>query len=168
MRLTGTPTPELPNLPTIFVGILNGGFAAGCVAPTAELCGDVRTLPDMNRHTVYRDLQRIIDENRTPDCDYEIKITAAQKGLLGKPHSTIIDALDKSFRKIRKNPVVVTNEMPTQAFITDGADMAAAGLETVVMGPGDWKYAPDEFISIQDMHDAAAIYLQTAYELPLR
>jgi acetylornithine deacetylase/succinyl-diaminopimelate desuccinylase-like protein len=58
--------------------------------------------------------------------------------------------------------------MPTQAFVTDGADMASAGIETVVMGPGDWKYEPNEFISIKDMHDAALIYLQTAYELPLR
>lgn len=168
MQPTAKSHPDLPNLPTVFVGVLNGGFAAGCVAPTAELFGDIRTLPDMNRHTVYQDLQEIIEEHRAPGCEYEIKITAAQKGLLGKPSSAIIDALDKSFQKIRKHPVVVSKEMPTQAFVTDGADMAAAGLETVVMGPGDWKYAPDEYISITDMHDAARIYLQTAYELPLR
>ncbi len=168
MKPTAKSHSDLPNLPTVFVGALNGGFAAGCVAPTAELFGDIRTLPDMSRHTVYQDLREIIEEHRAPGCEYEIKITAAQKGLLGKPSSAIIDALNSSFQKIRKHPVVVSKEMPTQAFVTDGADMAAAGLETVVMGPGDWKYAPDEYISITDMHDAARIYLQTAYELPLR
>lgn len=168
MSPTGTRTEELPNLPTVFVGVLNGGFAAGCVAPTAELFGDIRTLPDMNRHTVYSDLANLIDENRVPGCEYGIKITAAQKGLLGKRDSTIISAIDRASKKVRKTGIEISKSMPTQAFVTDGADMAAAGIETVVLGPGDWKYAPDEFISITDMHDAAEIYLQTAYELPLR
>ena len=168
MSPTGTRTEELPNLPTVFVGVLNGGFAAGCVAPTAELFGDIRTLPDMNRHSVYSDLANLIDENRVPGCEYEIKITAAQKGLLGKRDSTIISAIDSASKKVRKTGIEISKSMPTQAFVTDGADMAAAGIETVVLGPGDWKYAPDEFISITDMHDAAEIYLQTAYELPLR
>lgn len=168
MSLTGTRTDELPNLPTVFVGVLNGGFAAGCVAPTAELFGDIRTLPDMNRQTVYSDLANLIDENRVPGCEYEIKITAAQKGLLGKSDSTIISAINSASNRVRKKGIEISKAMPTQAFVTDGADMAAAGLETVVLGPGDWKYAPDEFISITDMHDAAEIYLQTAYELPLR
>jgi len=168
MKPTGSPNPHLPNLPTVFVGILNGGFAAGCVAPQAELLGDIRTLPDMNRETVYRDLQQIISENQVPGCEYEIKITAAQKGLLGTSDSVIIQALNSSFQKVRGHAVEISRAMPTQAFVTDGADMAAAGLETVVMGPGDWKYAPDEFISIKDMHDAARIYAQTAFELPLR
>ena len=168
MKPTGHLISDLPDLPTVFVGILNSGFAAGCVAPSAEIFGDIRTLPDMDRFTVYKDLQNVIEEARVPGCEYEIKITAAQKGLLGKPKSSIIDALDGAFRKIRNESVEVSKSMPTQAFVTDGADMAAAGLETVVMGPGDWKYAPDEFISIKDMHDAARIYLQTAYELPLR
>lgn len=168
MSPTGTRTEELPNLPTVFVGVLNGGFAAGCVAPNAELFGDIRTLPDMNRHSVYSDLANLIDENRVPGCEYEIKITAAQKGLLGKRDSTIISAIDSASKKVRKTGIEISKSMPTQAFVTDGADMAAAGIETVVLGPGDWKYAPDEFISITDMHDAAEIYLQTAYELPLR
>ena len=168
MTPTGKRIEDLPDLPTVFVGVLNGGFAAGCVAPTAELYGDIRTLPDMNRKTVYSDLAQIIDENRVPGCEYEIKITAAQKGLLGKPQSTIITAIDGAFRKVRNQGAEISKALPTQAFVTDGADMAAAGLETVVLGPGDWKYAPDEFISITDMHDAAIIYLQTAYELPLR
>jgi acetylornithine deacetylase/succinyl-diaminopimelate desuccinylase-like protein len=168
MNPSGKRIEDLPDLPTVFVGVLNGGFAAGCVAPTAELYGDIRTLPDMNRKTVYSDLAEIIDENRVPGCEYEIKITAAQKGLLGKPQSTIITAIDGAFGKVRNKRAEISKSLPTQAFVTDGADMAAAGLETVVLGPGDWKYAPDEFISITDMHDAALIYLQTAYELPLR
>jgi len=168
MNLTSTPHPDMPDLPTVFVGVLNGGFAAGCVADKAELLGDVRTLPDMDRHSVYKDLQKLVTEHQVPGCEYQIKITAAQKGLHGKSKSSIIDALDSAFKKVRNHSVEISTAMPTQAFVTDGADMAAAGIETVVMGPGDWKYSADEFISIKDMHDAASIYAQTAYELPLR
>ena len=77
-------------------------------------------------------------------------------------------ALKNSYKKVRGSEIEVTTKMPTQAFVTDTADMSAIGLEALVFGPGDWKYLPDEFISIKDMGDAAQIYLNTAYELPLR
>ena len=69
---------------------------------------------------------------------------------------------------VRGMKPILTTAMPNQAFVTDAADMQAGGLESLVFGPGDWKYVSDEYISIKDMHDAAQIYLNTAYELPLR
>jgi acetylornithine deacetylase/succinyl-diaminopimelate desuccinylase-like protein len=77
-------------------------------------------------------------------------------------------ALGSTFTKVTGVSPRITNEMPHQAFVTDAADMDAVGLESLVFGPGDWHYAPDEFISIKDMTDAAQIYLNTLYELPLR
>ena len=77
-------------------------------------------------------------------------------------------ALSDSYKKVRGSAIEVVTKMPTQAFVTDTADMSAIGLESLVFGPGDWKYLPDEYISIKDMGDAAQIYLNTAYELPLR
>ena len=79
-----------------------------------------------------------------------------------------MDALSRAYKDVKKSNPTVTTKLPVQAFVTDAADMQAIGIESLVFGPGDWKYAPDESISIQDMHDAAQIYLNTAYELPLR
>jgi acetylornithine deacetylase/succinyl-diaminopimelate desuccinylase-like protein len=168
IKLTHKKHEVLTELPRVLVGVLNGGIAAGCIAPEASMLGDVRTLPDMTRQTVYDDLKNLVDEFAVDGCTYKIKLTAVQKSFVGKKESTLMTALSDSYKKVRGSEIEVTTKMPTQAFVTDTADMAAIGLESLVFGPGDWKYLPDEYISIKDMGDAAQIYLNTAYELPLR
>ena len=168
IKLTHKKHEVLTELPRVLVGVLNGGIAAGCIAPEASMLGDVRTLPDMTRQTVYDDLKNLVDEFAIDGCTYKIKLTAVQKSFVGKKESTLMTALSDSYKKVRGSEIEVTTKMPTQAFVTDTADMAAIGIESLVFGPGDWKYLPDEYISIKDMGDAAQIYLNTAYELPLR
>ena len=168
IKLTHKNHEVLTDLPRVLVGVLNGGIAAGCIAPEASMLGDVRTLPDMTRETVYDDLKKLVDEFAVDGCTYKIKLTAVQKSFVGKKESTLMTALSNSYKKVRGSEIEVITKMPTQAFVTDTADMSAIGLEALVFGPGDWKYLPDEFISIKDMGDAAQIYLNTAYELPLR
>ena len=168
IKLTHKNHEVLTDLPRVLVGVLNGGIAAGCIAPEASMLGDVRTLPDMTRETVYDDLKNLVDEFAVDGCTYKIKLTAVQKSFVGKKESTLMTALSNSYKKVRGSEIEVITKMPTQAFVTDTADMSAIGLEALVFGPGDWKYLPDEFISIKDMGDAAQIYLNTAYELPLR
>ena len=168
IKLTHKNHEVLTELPRVLVGVLNGGIAAGCIAPEASMLGDVRTLPDMTRETVYDDLKNLVDEFAVDGCTYKIKLTAVQKSFVGKKESTLMTALSNSYKKVRGSEIEVITKMPTQAFVTDTADMSAIGLEALVFGPGDWKYLPDEFISIKDMGDAAQIYLNTAYELPMR
>ncbi len=43
--------------------------------------------------------------------------------------------------------------------------MQAAGIESVVYGPAEWHYAPDEFIDVDEMADAARVYLAAAIHL---
>ena len=168
IKMTHKKHEVLTELPKVLVGVLNGGIAAGCVAPEASMLGDIRTLPSMTRETVYDDLKKLVDEFAVDGCTYKIKLTAVQKSFIGEKESTLMTALKNSYKKVRGSELEVTTKMPTQAFVTDTADMSAIGLEALVFGPGDWKYLPDEFISIKDMGDAAQIYLNTAYELPLR
>ncbi|GGM61921.1 M20 family metallopeptidase [Dactylosporangium sucinum] len=166
MAFTHQAHPSLPDLPIVLVGVLQAGFAAGCTAPEATLLGDVRTVPGMDRHTVRADLRRIIDQHLSPDTTCELRITAAQKSFIGNADSPLVAALRTAHTRIRGAAPAVGSPMPGQAFVTDAADLAAIGLDSAVYGPGDWHYAPDEWVSITDLRDAAAIYLATAYELP--
>ena len=52
-----------------------------------------------------------------------------------------------------------------QCFVTDAVDMAQAGIETLIYGPAAWHYEPDESIDIDEMADAARVYLATAASL---
>jgi acetylornithine deacetylase len=160
------PHPALPDLPTMLVGVMQGGFAAGCTAPEVVLLGDVRTVPSMNRHTVRADLAALVDAHLGEDLEAEIRITAAQKSFIGDGGSPIAKAVAAAHERIRGSAPDIGSPMPGQAFVTDAADMAAIGLDSVVYGPGDWHYVPDEWASITDLRDAAAVYLAAAYELP--
>ena len=62
-------------------------------------------------------------------------------------------------------PVEVNVDSAAQSFVTDAVDMAQAGIETLVYGPAAWHYAPDEYIDIDEMTDAARVYLATAARL---
>jgi len=44
-------------------------------------------------------------------------------------------------------------------------DMAAAGIESVIYGPAAWHYQPDEYIDIDEMTNAARVYLAAALHL---
>jgi hypothetical protein len=40
--------------------------------------------------------------------------------------------------------------------------LEAHGIPSVVYGPGPWRYEPDEYIELDELLDAARIYLGTA------
>jgi len=52
-------------------------------------------------------------------------------------------------------------------YWTDGAHLAANGLETVILGPGDIANAhgPNDHVRVNDVVKAADIYLHIAYAL---
>ena len=101
IKMTYKKHEVLTELPKVLVGVLNGGIAAGCVAPEASLLGDIRTLPSMNRETVYDDLKKLVDEFAVDGCTYKIKLTAVQKSFIGKKESTLMTALKNSYKKVR-------------------------------------------------------------------
>lgn len=76
-----------------------------------------------------------------------------------------MDALSAAHRLVRGEEVGVNVDTAAQCFVTDAVDMLQAGIETLVYGPAAWHYEPDEFIEIDEMVDAAKVYLATAANL---
>ena len=56
-------------------------------------------------------------------------------------------------------------EMAAQSFVTDAVDMAPAGIETLIYGPGSWHFPPDEYIDMVEMAKAAQVYVAMAAQL---
>jgi acetylornithine deacetylase/succinyl-diaminopimelate desuccinylase-like protein len=160
-----TPEPRLPDLPLLLVGEIHAGIAPGAVADQAVVRGDVRTLPSMTRESVRADLERVIAAVCPADVAWELDLIAVQRPFLGVESGPLLDALAAAHRAVRGGEAALTSRLPGQAFITDAADMAAAGIETVVYGPADWRYVPDESVEIDELLDAARIYLGTAMRL---
>ncbi len=77
----------------------------------------------------------------------------------------LFEALAGAHQSIRGSAVQVNVDRAAQSFVTDAVDMAVAGIQTLVYGPGAWHFVDDEFIDIDEMTDAARIYLVAAARL---
>lgn len=165
MRPEHEPHPRFPDLPLLHVGHLVAGTNGGKVAAQAYFDGDVRTVPGMNRHDLKRQLRAQVDAVRPMDIDVDIRITAVQTPFLGPTRGRLIDAVAKAHRAQRGEEVTIGTSLPTEAFVTDASDLARAGLETIVYGPGDWHFGPNQNVAVSELVDAATIYADVARQM---
>ena len=159
------PCDRLPDLPLLHIGRLQAGTDAGKVAPLASFEGDVRTVPGMSREHLRAQLVDTISAVVPADIEVDVRITAVQRPFVGPTGGRLVDAISAAHAAQRGQSAEVGVRMPTEAFVTDAADLAHAGLETVVYGPGDWHFGPNRGIEIAEMVDAAAIYTMVARQL---
>jgi acetylornithine deacetylase len=159
------PHPRLPDLPRMLVGQIDGGFAPGAVADHAVVSGDLRTVPGMDRHAIKAELEALAAASCPDGVHARVGFTARQRAFIGSTESPLLDALAATHERVRGGAAVVTSRLPGQAFVTDAADMQALGVETLVYGPCDWYYKPDESVAVEDLVDAARVYLGTALAL---
>jgi len=165
LEVPHTPHPQLPDLPRMLLGELKGGVAPGAVADDVVMNGDLRIVPGMHRADVRELLQRTAQEAAGDSIDVTVRILAAQKPFVGPTSGRLVDAVLAAHQGVFAKPTRVNSDLPGQAFVTDAADLAHFGLETVTYGVGSWHYAPDESISITDLVGSAATYLAVSYDL---
>ena len=156
------PEPRLPDLPRLLIGELKAGSSPAAVAESATIRGDLRYVPGMDRTTVRREIVDIVDSVVPEDVGRRVRIIGMHQPFLGATSGPLVEAIGAAQTAIVGHPPRVTNELPGQAFVTDAADLAAAGLETVVYGVGAWYYAPDEWVWIDQLAGSARVYLAVA------
>ena len=162
MRFTHTPHLALPGHPKFLMGALLAGDAPGSMAEEAVLRGDLRTVPGMTWASVRADLEGVLRHACPPGVTARIQCLVRQQPFIGPTGGALIDALRTAHRLVRQEELRTNVDQGCQAFVTDAVDMQAAGIESVVYGPAEWHYAPDEFIDVAEMADAARVYLAAA------
>ncbi len=162
---THRPDADLSAHPRFVVGVMQAGSAPGAVADSAVIKGDIRTVPGMTWQTVRADLQRIIADTVGVDVPTKVRCLVRQRAFVGPKSGTLFDALRAGHRAIYGADPAVNAEKAAQSFVTDAVDIAQAGIETLIYGPGSWHFTPDEFIDVDEMTDAAKVYLATAQRL---
>ncbi len=156
------PSDRLPDLPRLVKGQIQGGFAPGSVADEAFVRGDLRYVPGMDRYNVKARIKETVDRVCPDNIERRVMITAVQNPFMGATEGKLIDSISEAHTEALGCAPRVTNELPGQAFITDAADLARAGLETVVYGIGQWHDAPDQFVEIEELVASARISLALA------
>jgi acetylornithine deacetylase/succinyl-diaminopimelate desuccinylase len=175
-------THPLLGVSTVSVGRMCGGTEPNIVAERCEIDVDRRTLPgdsvaaggqasevdSAGRDTV-GEVRRIV----AAICDgvdglsyqvYETERTSTvpHVALGTSPDSPLVLAAAAACREasLPADPVGVT-------YWTDGAHLAANGIETVILGPGDIAdaHGPSEHVRVEDIIKGANVYLQIVREL---
>jgi acetylornithine deacetylase/succinyl-diaminopimelate desuccinylase-like protein len=162
---TAEPDADLSAHPRFVVGTFNAGSAPGAVAPQATLKGDIRTVPSQTWQSIRDDLERVVAETVGKDITTKVRCLVRQRAFVGPKSGVLFDALRAGHRDIYGADPAVNVEKAAQSFVTDAVDMAQAGVETLIYGPGSWHFEPDEYIDIDEMTNAARVYLATASHL---
>jgi len=91
-------------------------------------------------------------ERKYPGVEIEVQIDGSDEGLETPRNSPVVDYLSSSLRAIGRDRRIAV--LPSW---TDGARLCAAGIPTVVFGPGSLKdaHAVQEKVDIKDVRDAS-------------
>ncbi len=160
-------TSPLLGTSTVSVGRISGGTKPNIVAESCELDIDRRTLPgEANPVEEVRTLvAEICDE--VEDLAYtvsEMPETAVvpHSPLVTSPEAILAKAVTQACRDLSLDdrPIGVT-------YWTDGGVLVAAGIETVVLGPGSIALAhgPNEAVPIGELEKAAQLYANVTLHL---
>lgn len=167
---TATPDERLPGFPRFVVGELIAGGRASIpallpgsgLADRALLRGDVRTVPGMNRWSVADDLRTVVERVAPRGVRSSVRIISDVAPFMGRRESPLISALSAAHELVRGGPPALAVNARQRGFVTDAPVLEAHGIPSVVYGPGPWRYQPDEYIELDELLDAARIYLGTA------
>lgn len=166
---TYSPHPFCPEGPTVNAGVrIRGGVFFGVNPGEAEFDTDVRTIPGMSEEQLRADVQALLDQLRGEDPCREYEVVWAPPPLNWIPpveiradHPLVTAVRAAAFE-------VLGRELPFTAYpaSTDAAHFAVSrGIPTLpAFGPGLIRvaHAPNEFVRVQSIGEAAEIYALAA------
>ncbi len=143
---------------TINVGVIAGGTQPNIVPDRCGIQIDRRTLPGENETTVIGQVRSLLRQNRL-----QARVTSLKEAtcppLETSPRLPFVSRFLEAARQTRPAGV---------AFFCDAAVLAAAGIPSVVFGPGDIAQAhtEDEWISLRSLERATNLLTRFLASLP--
>lgn len=146
--------------PSLHVATLNGGtefsiYSASCTAGIER-----RTVPGETAAQVENEIRSILDELQAADPTFEASMTIK---LVRDPFE--VDEQAPIVQALRHATTTVLGQaapLGGQMFWTDAAFHAAAGTETVLIGPqGHGLHAAEEWVDLNSVKQLAAILVET-------
>ncbi len=156
----GDPTGRFdPPCSTVHVGVIDGGTARNIVPRLCSFHWEVRGVPGPDPFLALRHLEQIAHDSvlprlrkAWPDADVTTVNEVVVPGLAPQPGSV---AETLALRLARRNRTI------TVAYATEAGHFQAAGIPTVVCGPGSIAQAhqPDEYIELSQI-DAGMVFMR--------
>jgi acetylornithine deacetylase/succinyl-diaminopimelate desuccinylase-like protein len=144
-------------------GVIRGGVQVNMVPNLCELEVDRRTLPGETKESVYAEFREILEPLKKTDPGFAYEIT--EPSWLIPPND--IDPGEPVVQSLLKACAAATGQATEVTAFPAGSDAPHMGFPTVICGPGSISQAhtTDEFVEVEQLVQAARIYLWTVLDL---
>lgn len=151
-----------PSWTTLNVGAAHGGGALNIVPMSAEVLWEYRCPPGVDADVLLRRVSAYVDSELRPKLQARAPEAGVVLEVLARVPALDPDANGDAARMVTQ--LSGLGEGPPVAFGTDGSLLQAAGLATVVCGPGSMAqgHQPDEFIEGSQLDACDALMVDVA------
>jgi acetylornithine deacetylase len=163
-ELRRRPGHPLVGPPSLHAGVLRGGSAPSVYAARCHLEVERRTVPGETEASCLAELQAIADRLAAADPTFQARLRPllTRDAFEVAPGAPVVQAVTAAATEARGEPPAVIGH----TFWMDAAILAAAGVETVVIGPaGAGAHADVEWVDLDSVHRLAAILARTAVQV---
>jgi acetylornithine deacetylase len=161
-ELRARPGHHLVGPPSLHAALLQGGTGLSTYAAACRLQIERRTIPGETEDQVMTEIQAIIDRLTAADPTFTATTTPffVRGAFEVSPDATIVQTLAQAAEGVLGRKPALVGQTPWM----DSAFLAAAGVETVVMGPkGAGAHALEEWVDLDSVAELALILAQTAF-----
>jgi acetylornithine deacetylase/succinyl-diaminopimelate desuccinylase family protein len=152
--------------PSLNVGTFQGGTQTSIIPDRCVITLDRRVVPGETTAGAIAEIEEILEQLKLvrPGFNAEVEIRYCMAPVEIGEHSPVVQALRQASHSL-------VSELPPlegMRATTDAATLANdGGIPTVVFGPGDiaQAHAPDEYIEVSSLTQAAQIYMLAAVRL---
>ncbi len=162
-ELADRPPHRFVGPPSLHAALLHGGTAASVYAACSQLTIERRTVPGETENQVVREVQAIIDElsGADPSFKAELRTTLVREPFQAAPGSPMVEHVKRAVQTVPDQEPIHAGQSPWM----DSALLAAAGVDTVVIGPaGDGAHSDEEWVDLESVATLAGILAETAIE----
>lgn len=162
-KLRARPPHLLVGPPSLHAALINGGSGLSTYAANCNLKIERRTIPGETEAQVVGELQKIIEQLTAADSSFKATVNAfcTREPFEVAENAEIVRVVEKAAAHVRG----ISPRHIGQTFWMDSALLAAAGIETVVIGPiGAGAHADEEWVELQSLVDLAQILAETALD----
>lgn len=155
------PPHPLAGRPSLHAALLNGGTEISVYAARCQLQIERRTCPGETEAQVAQEFTEIINKLAAADPTFKAtgKLLFARSPFEVSPDADIV----KVAATVMANKLGQPPAPQGASYWTDAALLAAAGIDTIVLGPtGQGLHSTEEWVDVQSVIDLAGILAETA------
>jgi acetylornithine deacetylase len=161
--LRAGPAHPLVGPPSLHAALIRGGSGISTYAAACELEIERRTIPGETVDQVESEVSSILDRLRATDASFSAthEILVSRDPFEVAPEARIVRVVEQAARSLLGREPERVGDTPWM----DSALLAAAGVDTVVIGPaGGGAHSKVEWVDLKSVVDLASILAEAALE----